>query len=208
MPEIKAVLLDFGGVIYRQPDPDQFRRLMRLFGVKDLSPLMMLTASPLESPFIADLWSGKIAEAVVWEELRQQWHMHPRVLAFLRRIGNQSRRLDRALVDYLVGLRPAYRTAILTNAGTDFRQTFGAAFGLERLSDHLIISAEEGVCKPNPEIFHLAVERLGVRPEEAVFVDDLPENVAGAKEVGLNAFLHQNGVETVARLRKMLNLCQ
>jgi putative hydrolase of the HAD superfamily len=52
----------------------------------------------------------------------------------------------------------------------------------------------------------LACERLGVEPADAVFVDDLRENVAGAEAVGMEAVLHTDSVETIARLEQLLGV--
>jgi putative hydrolase of the HAD superfamily len=69
-----------------------------------------------------------------------------------------------------------------------------------------VISGEVGLHKPQPEIFLLAAERLGVDPAECVFVDDLRENVAGAEEVGMTAILHRDPGATLARLEELLGV--
>jgi putative hydrolase of the HAD superfamily len=72
-------------------------------------------------------------------------------------------------------------------------------------SPHLYVSAEFGVAKPDPACFLACCERLGVAPDEAFFIDDRPENVAGARQAGLSghvfAGLKEGGVE---RLRTSL----
>ena len=68
------------------------------------------------------------------------------------------------------------------------------------LFDVAVISGEVGLHKPQPEIYVLACERLGVEPAAAVFVDDLRENCAGAEAVGMTAVLHRDAAETLARL--------
>ncbi len=77
---------------------------------------------------------------------------------------------------------------------------------LAELFDDVVISAEVGLHKPQPEIFRLACERLGVEPAEAVFVDDLRENIAGAEAVGMVGVLHRDPDQTVARLEELLGL--
>ena len=67
-----------------------------------------------------------------------------------------------------------------------------------------MISGEVGLHKPQPEIYLLACERLGVEPAEAVFVDDLRENCAGAEAVGMTAVLHREPDETVGELERLL----
>jgi putative hydrolase of the HAD superfamily len=62
--------------------------------------------------------------------------------------------------------------------------------GLTPLVDFLVISAEAGVRKPDPRIFSLALEKAGVRPEEAIHVGDLMEDdVAGARRAGIRGVL-------------------
>jgi putative hydrolase of the HAD superfamily len=71
------------------------------------------------------------------------------------------------------------------------------------LFDETIISGEVGLHKPQPEIYRLACSRLGVDPAEAVFVDDLRENCAGAEAVGMTAILHRSPEATVAELERL-----
>jgi putative hydrolase of the HAD superfamily len=63
-----------------------------------------------------------------------------------------------------------------------------------------------GLHKPEPEIFHLGAERLGVPPEECVFVDDLRENCEGAEAVGMTAVLHRGADRTVPELERLLGV--
>jgi putative hydrolase of the HAD superfamily len=77
---------------------------------------------------------------------------------------------------------------------------------LEGMFDEIVISGDVGLHKPQPEIYELAADRLGVAPEECVFVDDLRENVRGAEEVGMTAVLHRETAATVARLEELFGL--
>ena len=61
------------------------------------------------------------------------------------------------------------------------------------LFDATVISGDVGLRKPQPEIYLLACQRLGVEPAECVFVDDLRENCAGAGAVGMTGVLHRRG---------------
>ncbi|HEY8865920.1 MAG TPA: HAD family phosphatase [Solirubrobacteraceae bacterium] len=77
---------------------------------------------------------------------------------------------------------------------------------IRALFDAAVISAEVGLHKPQPEIYLLAAERLGVDPEDCVFVDDLRENCAGAEAVGMTAVLHRDAAETIARVEELLGV--
>jgi len=74
------------------------------------------------------------------------------------------------------------------------------------LFDETVISGDVGMHKPQPEIYLLACERLGVEPADCVFVDDLRENVTGAEAVGMAAILHRDSAATVARLEELLGV--
>jgi putative hydrolase of the HAD superfamily len=74
------------------------------------------------------------------------------------------------------------------------------------LFDETVISGDVGLHKPQPEIYVLACERLGVEPGDCVFVDDLRENVTGAEAVGMTAILHRDSAATVARLEALLGV--
>jgi putative hydrolase of the HAD superfamily len=77
---------------------------------------------------------------------------------------------------------------------------------LARLFDGVVISAEVGLHKPEPEIYRLGAERIGVEPERCVFVDDLKENCAGAQAVGMTAVLHRGAGDTVPELERLLGV--
>jgi epoxide hydrolase-like predicted phosphatase len=77
---------------------------------------------------------------------------------------------------------------------------------LDELFDAVVISGEVGMHKPEPEIFHLGAERIGVAPEECVFVDDLRENCAGAEAVGMKAILHRGAEGTLPQLEELLGV--
>ena len=76
----------------------------------------------------------------------------------------------------------------------------------DELFDAMVISGEVGLNKPEPEIFRLGAEKLGVRPEDCVFVDDLRENCEGAEAVGMTAILHRGAEGTLPELERLLGV--
>lgn len=72
--------------------------------------------------------------------------------------------------------------------------------------DATVISGDVGLHKPQPEIYELGAERLGVAPTQCVFVDDLRENVAGAEAVGMTAVLHRGAEGSIAELQRLFDL--
>ena len=77
---------------------------------------------------------------------------------------------------------------------------------LAELFDAVVISGDEGLHKPEPAIFELGAERLGLQPADCVFIDDLRENCAGAEAVGMTAILHRGAEGTIPRLEELLGV--
>ncbi len=77
---------------------------------------------------------------------------------------------------------------------------------LGKLFDDVVISADVGLHKPDPAIYRLSCERLEIDPAEAVFVDDLRENIAGAEAVGMVGVLHRDPDETRDQLEELFGL--
>jgi HAD superfamily hydrolase (TIGR01509 family) len=65
-------------------------------------------------------------------------------------------------------------------------------------------SGDEGIAKPDPKVFELTLERLGVKPDEAVFVDDTREHVKAAQELGLQGILFTTAEELEKELGDLL----
>ena len=83
-----------------------------------------------------------------------------------------------------------YKTALVTNNAHEFREHWTKTIPLGELFHEVVDSSEVGVRKPDPRIFELTLERLGgIAPEEAVFLDDYPGNVAAAERLGMRGVL-------------------
>lgn len=92
-----------------------------------------------------------------------------------------------ALLDYIAELRPQYKTAILSNIpqGSLYRRFTPEE--LQKYFDEVVASGEIEYAKPEQQAYRITAERLGVQPEECVFVDDRSIYCAGAKAVGMSA---------------------
>jgi putative hydrolase of the HAD superfamily len=75
---------------------------------------------------------------------------------------------------------------------------------LADLFDEVVISGQAGLRKPDPQAFRLAAERLGLPPEECVFVDDVKGNVEAAEAVGMRGVVHERAETTVPALEALL----
>jgi len=113
-------------------------------------------------------------------------------------------KVDTDLIRYIRSLRKSYKTALLSNAFLDLRRMVTEVWKIGDAFDELVISAEVGVMKPDPQIYQIALEKLGVAAQQAVFIDDFERNVDAAKAVNMHAIRFRNAVQARADLNALL----
>jgi epoxide hydrolase-like predicted phosphatase len=112
--------------------------------------------------------------------------------------------LNGELAAYFSGLRPRYRTALLSNSFVGARERERDRYHFEEMTDLIIYSHEEGMAKPDPRIFELTCARLGVLPREVVFLDDVEPSVTAARALGIHALLFRDTDRAIADVNACL----
>jgi epoxide hydrolase-like predicted phosphatase len=104
---------------------------------------------------------------------------------------SEQMQVNEAVVARIAALRDeGYKTGLVTNNVREFASGWRKLIDVEALFDVVVDSSDVGVRKPDPAIYLLALERLGVAdPSRVVFLDDAPGNVAGAAAAGLRTIL-------------------
>lgn len=108
--------------------------------------------------------------------------------------SNMASKLTRnqPLLEYLNELKADFKLGLISNIGPGSMERYFAREELDRLFDAVILSGEEGVAKPNPYIYQLAAERLGVPVGACVMIDDSEDNCAGADAAGMKAIHYRS----------------
>jgi len=197
---IRAVVFDIGGVLEITPDLGVDRRWEARLG---------LPAGEIGER-LADVWTGGGIGTITLDDVH---------LALRDRLGLDEQQLtefmadtwreyvgsaNTELIDYARGLRPRYRTGILSNSFVGAREREQAAYGFEDLVDEIVYSHEAGMAKPDPRVYALVCERLGARPGETVFLDDTEPCVTGARDVGIHAVHYRDNAQAIAEIEKLL----
>jgi len=97
-----------------------------------------------------------------------------------------------ALVEYARELHKSYKVGLLSNVGPDLIERLFSEEERAELFDTVVLSSTEGIVKPNPHIFELAAERLGLDPSECLMIDDLEKNIEGADAAGMRGIVYTN----------------
>lgn len=116
----------------------------------------------------------------------------------------QDLRLDREMIRAVrTARRSGIPTALLSNS-------WGVEYYphdlLAQLFDQIVISGQVGMRKPDPAIFEMAVERIGLPASECLFVDDLHHNIEAAEAAGIRGVLHVEAKRTIPELERLLGI--
>ena len=198
---INGVIFDVGGVLLRTHDQSGRRKWETRMGLKpgELAHLVF------DSELGRQAQVGQASLEEVWARVGTQLGLSSRELVSLKRDFWAGDLLDRELCDYLRGLRSNYLTAMLSNNWARDGRAMAQKIGIADCFDVFVTSAEIGVMKPDPHIYQIALDRLGVAPPEAIFVDDFLENVDAARRLGIVAVHFVDPDQARDQLEEWLN---
>lgn len=108
-------------------------------------------------------------------------------------------------MDLIRELKPDYKVAMLTNAGSRYAldQRFKPG-ELDELFDVVVVSGDVGWEKPAPEIYTMTVEKLAVDPAEVLFIDDIGTFAEAAEKIGMHSFTFVNDATSVVAIKKII----
>ena len=180
---IQTVIFDLGGVLVRTEDRIPRQLLAEKFGMtyEEMDSLVY------GSPSSKEAGEGKISAEQHKETVLKTLGLPP---DSFKSFGDEfwgGDRLDKKLVEFIEGLRGEYTTALLSNAWDDLRPLLVNLWKIDGVFDHIFISAEVKLAKPDPRIYQHVISELQQDPSEMIFVDDFIENVKAAKAEGLQA---------------------
>lgn len=198
---MKAIIWDLGGVLVRTEDRRAREKLAARLGLTyDQLNLLIFDS---ESARLATL--GKMTTKEHWRQVQTTLKLEAKEFSHVPPEFWGGDRLDLDLVGYIRSLRPRYKTALLSNAWDNLRQVLETHWKILDAFDEVIVSAEVGLAKPDPRIYLLAVERLGVEASEAIFIDDFLENVEAARKAGLSTIHFRSPTQTLQELDEILD---
>lgn len=181
---LRAVIFDVGGVLIRSRSREGREKWAARLGIDSwaFEELVFSGASGRQAQL------GQKRSESHWQGLGDQLGLTKAELSEMRRDFFAGDVLDESLLAYVDRLRSAgFLTGLLSNAPDNARWVLTETYPVLDHFDGVVISAEVGLMKPDPLIYHLAADSVGVKVDEAVLVDDFVENIKGAKKVGMRA---------------------
>ena len=197
---IKVIIFDFGRVITAQKPLSLFRSYEEELGLDPdtINSIM----------FDSQAWRDTLLGRKTTEEF---WHLIGPELGLktadevnrFRRRYHADETINEAVLDLIRKLHGRYKLAILSNSPPDLTRWL-VDWEMRDLFEVVFCSGDEGMIKPDPAAFKLTLERLGVEPGEAVFIDDTPEHVEAARKLGIQGIIFTTAAALKDDLKKFL----
>ncbi len=196
---IKALIWDFEGVLMLTDDND----------------LPLTVAKKLNAPYdkVREIFFSDTNDKVDLGEITQDQfneyvldtlQMSRENKYLLENILDEEFYIDEELLKIISDMRREYKMGLLSNYSSELRQKIKNEWALGNAFDEIVISCEVGLVKPDPEIFNLMLDRLGVRADESVFIDDRIKNIDGAKKMGFHTVFFTNKEQALEKLTRIL----
>jgi putative hydrolase of the HAD superfamily len=196
---IKAIVWDLEGVLLLS----RAENLSALVAERLDAPLDITTEVFFsETNDLVDL--GEISQKEFWQYLLDQLGKPYSILPALENIFIEELFIDQDLLETIREYRKTYKTGAISNFSDDLRGNLESCWLVDGAFDEIIISCEVGMVKPDPRIFQLMLDRLGCDPHEAVFIDDRPKNIAGAREFGMHTVFFVSREQALSELENIL----
>ena len=172
---MKAIDLDMYGVIVKQTGDDFVPYVQQTF--PELTPEEIYTPW-----FKADV--GELTSLEVWEALGFQGDLEQIEKEYLDTIE-----ISEGFFEFINSIKGEYKLAIISNDSSRWSHYLREKFGLNKYFDVISISGDLKMQKPDEGIFKHTIEKLGVKAEECIYIDDREGNLEAAKKVGMKPVL-------------------
>lgn len=197
---IKAVIFDYGGVIKKPLS--WWDDMGRVYGVSGEE------AKKRTRLYYNLFQKGHIAEIQFWEKISRDFKK-PVPKAFIledKKDYEESFYLYPEIVDFVKQLKDnGFKTAVMSNTMKDHVEVMRKNNGFNNF-DVVVLSCEVGLIKPEKEIYLLTLDKLGVKAEESVFIDDKKRNILTAEKLGMKTVLAESSKQIISDIKKILDI--
>jgi len=183
---VKAVIFDWGGVLIEDPAPGLVSYCAGVLGINEGDYCNAY------AKFMGGFQTGLVREDQFWHDMAKHLNVPVPDSESLWLDAFTATYKPRSEVFALAGTlrQRGCKTALLSNTEVPAMRYFMKQ-GYD-MFDATVFSCAEGLSKPTTAIYELVISRLAVKPQEAIFIDDNPEYIAGAKKAGLNTILFES----------------
>ena len=210
MSEIRyeALVVDFGGVL-TTPLQDSFVMFSEALGIElqDLVRVALRAYTGGSDPLVVAFETGAISDEEFSKEfasrITEETGVEVDPEGLVERMFGGMRLEEDMLAALGAAKAHGLKTGLLSNS---WGLSGYPRARLAEIMDVVVISGEVGMRKPDPEIFTLTTEKLGLPAEACVFVDDHPGHLKAAQEAGMTTVLHRDPARSIAEMEELLGV--
>lgn len=199
---IRAVFFDLGGVILRTEYQAPRQRLAERFGM-DFEDIEKIVFGGGANGSAARASVGEIPEEEHWQNVMRMLKLPGGDYKDIQKEFFGGDIVDRTLLQFVKSLKPKYKTGLISNAWSGLRQ-YILREKIDDAFDSIVISAEVGAAKPSAKIYQIALDQLGVKPKEALFVDDFIENIEACEKLGMKGIHFTDPESAIKQVKAFL----
>jgi putative hydrolase of the HAD superfamily len=209
MSRVEAIISDFGGVL-TSPLLDSFAAFQNSSGIslEQLGIALAAIAARGGANPLFELETGRMSEAsflqTLGEELTDRLGRPVELHGFGERYFDNLHPNER-MIEYMRELRGrGYRMAICTNNVREWEPLWRSMLPIDELFELVVDSGFEGVRKPDPRIYEVTLDRLGVAAGATLFVDDMEVNCDAARALGMQAVWYRSNAQAIGEIEQAL----
>lgn len=188
--KIKAIIFDYGGVISEPQNPDNVDNMLKIID-QDHHEFMEIYLNNRSG-----YDSGELSGREYWSIILQQCgHINTEFLidTLIHEDVESWTQINNSMIAFIEeSRRKVLKVAMISNMTRDTLSFMKEHFDWLGSFDELIFSCEIGINKPDSRIYDICLRKIGISPQECLFIDDSLQNVEGAMASGMKAIHFRN----------------
>lgn len=203
-PKIKALIFDIGGVQLYYNHWLAARPMAKVLGIsaKKVHGVIADTGS---HPGFVNLCETQNSEKKYWQHAAKLWGIDWKDFPMKKidALWNKIFFPNKNILKLLPKLKPKYKLGLLSNMGCGHKKYLKKKHNVHKPFTKPVFSCDVGVRKPNPKIYQITLKRLNAKPQETVFIDDLPRNIKAANKLGIHGILYKNHNKFLKEMKEL-----
>ncbi len=200
--EIKAIIFDVGGVIMFYDHMIAAKQMSKLIKVSSQKIFRIISNSGKYARFTQFCEKGALSKDY-WNLLAKKLEIKKIPYHKFNRLWNNIFCPNKKMKKIIFNLKEDYKLALISNMGKEHKDYLIKKYKITGPFQISIFSCDIGIRKPDLRIYKLALKKLGLKPAEVVFIDDIKENIKGVNKIGIRGVLFKNNNQLFKDLKKL-----
>ncbi|MCL4388031.1 HAD family phosphatase [Candidatus Marsarchaeota archaeon] len=191
---IKLLIFDLGNVLLKYDDSQYYEYVSKKYGFQYEKVASIMERHETE------MYTGRMKNSEFLHEVSKSLHIPVEKLEFEKYFIKKAK-VNKGLLNFALSLKPRYKVVILTNVYRSRYKSMPLVFDKSPF-DRVFASCFIRMRKPSKNSYRYVLKKCKAKPEEAIFIDDRKENVAGAEKAGIKSILFRGNKSLFEKLSK------